>query len=49
MFALVFVIAAVLAVAARLAADIQQDRSIRLPRSHSHEIDPHTARLARLI
>ena len=49
MFALVLVIAAVLALAARLIVDIRQDRSIRPPRSHAHEIDPHTARLARLI
>jgi hypothetical protein len=49
MFALVLVIAAVLALAARLLADIQQDRSIRPLRPNSHEIDLHTVRLARFI
>jgi hypothetical protein len=38
-----------LALAARLLADIQQDRSIRPPRPNSDEIDLHTVRLARFI
>lgn len=49
MFALVLVLAAVIALAARLIADIQQDRPSRPPRSHVHEIDPRTVRVASLV
>jgi len=46
MFALVL-IAIVIAVAARLAIVISNDRSLSPPRSHAHELDGHSARLHR--
>jgi hypothetical protein len=45
MFALVLVLAFVLALAARLAIDIRQDRPASPPRSHWHELDQRSARI----
>ena len=49
MIALVFVLLAVIALAARLVTDVRQDRPTSSPRSHAHELDPHSARLLRVI
>lgn len=45
MFALVIALLAVIALAARLASDIRQDRPAGPPRSHWHEIDQRSARI----
>lgn len=49
MFALVIVLLAVIGLAARLVTDVRNDRPQTPPRSHSHELDPHSARLLRVI
>jgi hypothetical protein len=48
MFAIV-IIAAAIAVAARLVVVVRNDRPISPPRSHTHEIDQHSARLFRVV
>ena len=48
MFAFVLIALAV-AVAARLVTVVRNDRSPTPPRSHTQELDPHTARLLRVI
>jgi hypothetical protein len=48
MFAIVF-IAAAIAVATRLVVVVRNDRPISPPRSHTHEIDQHSARLFRVV
>lgn len=45
---LVLVFAAI-AVVVRLAAVVRHDRSLTTPRSHTHEIDPHSARGYRFV
>ena len=45
MFALVLIALAVIAVVARLAAVVRDDRPLVAPRSHLHELDPQSARL----
>ncbi len=49
MFALVLALVAVIALAARLASDVRQDRPVSPPRSHRHELDSHTARRLHVI
>lgn len=44
MFALVLVLVA-LAVVARLVTVVRTDRPLMTPRSHTHELDPQSARL----
>ena len=46
MFVVVF-IAVAIAVVALLVTVVCSDRSLAPPRSHSHEIDPHSARVCR--
>jgi len=45
MFALIVILAFVLALTARLVTDIRQDRPVNPPRSHWHEIDPSVRRI----
>jgi hypothetical protein len=42
-------IAFVIAVVARLVTVARNDRSLSAPRSHTHELDPHSARLYRVV
>ena len=44
MFTFVIITAAI-AVAARLMVVVRNDRPLSPPRSHTHELDPHAARL----
>jgi hypothetical protein len=44
----VVIIAAAVAVAARLMVVVRNDRPVSPPRSHTHELDPHSARLYRV-
>lgn len=48
MFTIVL-IAIAIAVVARLVTVVRNDRSPTPPRSHTHELDPHPARLLRVI
>jgi hypothetical protein len=48
MFAIVL-IAAAIAVAARLMIVVRNDRPPSPPRSHTHELDQHSARLFRVV
>jgi hypothetical protein len=48
MFAVVLIVV-VVAVAARLVTVVRNDRSLTPPRSHSHEIDAHSARQFRVV
>jgi hypothetical protein len=43
------VIAAAIAVAARLMIVVRNDRPLSPPRSHTHELDQHSARLTRVV
>ena len=50
MFAVVLIaIAIVFAVVARLVTLVRTDRPLAAPRSHTHEIDPQSARLYRVV
>ena len=42
-------IAAAIAVAARLMIVVRNDRPLSPPRSHTHELDQHSARLHRVV
>lgn len=48
MFAIVL-IAIVVAVVARLVTTVRNDRPLTAPRSHTHELDPQSARLYRVV
>ena len=48
MFAIVLIVIAV-AVAARLMIVVRNDRPLSPPRSHTHEVDQHSARLFRVV
>lgn len=48
MFAIVL-IAIVAAVVARLVTVVRNDRSLTAPRSHTHELDPQSTRLYRVV
>ena len=48
MFFLVIACAVVLGLTARLVSDVRHDRPTTAPRSHWHELDPHTARVRHL-
>jgi hypothetical protein len=48
MFAIVLIVVAV-AVVAHLVTVVRNDRSLTPPRSHSHEIDTHSARQFRVV
>jgi hypothetical protein len=48
MFTIVLIAASV-AVVARVAMVVRRDRSLTPPRSHRHEIDPHSARQFRVV
>ena len=43
------IIAAAIAVAARLMIVVRNDRPLSPPRSHTHELDQHSARLYRVV
>ncbi len=43
------IIAAAIAVAARLMVVVRNDRPVSPPRSHTHELDQHSARLDRVV
>lgn len=45
----VVLVAVVIAVIAHLVAVVRSDRSLIVPRSHTHELDPQTARLFRVV
>ena len=49
MFAFVLIAVVVIAVVARLVTVVRDDRSLTPPRSHSHELDSHSARLFRVV
>ena len=50
MFAIVLIaIAIAIAVAARLVNVVRNDRPLSPPRSHTHELDQHSARLFRVV
>jgi hypothetical protein len=50
MFTIVLIaIAIVIAIAARLANVVGNDRSLAVPRSHTHELDPQSSRLHRVV
>jgi hypothetical protein len=48
MFSIVL-IAAATAVAVRLMIEVHNDRPLSPPRSHTHELDQHSARLIRVV
>lgn len=48
MFA-IFLIAIVVAVVARLVTFVMSDRPLTAPRSHTHELDPQSTRLYRVV
>ena len=48
MFVLVIAFAFVVGLTARLVCDLRHDRPTSAPRSHWHELDPHTARVRHL-
>ena len=48
MFAIVLIVIAV-AVATRLVIMVRTDRPLSPPRSHTHELDQHSARLSRVV
>jgi hypothetical protein len=48
MFAIVLILV-VVTVTARLVTVVRSDRSLNPPRSHSHEIDAHSARQFRVV
>ena len=48
MFAIVL-IALVIAVVARLVTVVMNDRPLTAPRSHTHELEPQSARLYRVV
>ena len=48
MFTFVLIVLAI-AVVARLVTVVRNDRSLTPPRSHPHQLDPHTVRLLRVI
>ena len=48
MFAIVLIVIAV-AVAARLMIVVRNDRPLSSPRSHTHEVDQHSARVFRVV
>ena len=45
----VVIIATAIAVAARLMIVVRNDRPLSPPRSHTHELDPQSARLYRVV
>ena len=49
MFTIVIVIAVAVAVMGRLAMVVRDDRTATPPRSHTHELDPHSTWLPRVI
>ena len=51
MFAIVLIslIALVVTVVARLVTVVMNDRPLTAPRSHTHELDPQSARLYRVV
>jgi hypothetical protein len=49
MFTIVIVIAVAVAVMSRLAMVVRDDRAATPPRSHTHELDPHSTWLPRVI
>ena len=50
MFAIVLIALVVtVAVVARLVTVVRNDRSLTAPRSHTHELDPQSARLFRVV
>jgi hypothetical protein len=49
MFAIVLIAIVVIAVVARLVTVVRDDRSLTVPRSHTHELDSHSARQFRVV
>ena len=49
MFAIVLAVVAVVAVVARLVTVVMNDRPLTAPRSHTHELDPQSTRLYRVV
>ena len=49
MFAIVLIAIVVIAVVARLVTVVRNDRSLTAPRSHTHELDSHSARQFRVV
>ena len=49
MFTIVIVTAIAIAVVGRLVTVVRDDRAATPPRSHTHELDPHSAGLPRVI
>ena len=50
MFAIVLIaIVIVIAVVARLVTAVRNDRSLNAPRSHTHELDSHSAGMFRFV
>ena len=49
MFAIVLIAIVVIAVVARLTSVVRDDRSLTAPRSHTHELDSHSARQFRVV
>ena len=49
MFAIALIALVVVAVISRLVTVVMNDRPLTAPRSHTHELDPQSARLHRVI
>ena len=47
--ALIALVVTVVAVVARLVTVVMNDRPLTAPRSHTHELDPQSARLYRVV
>ena len=47
--ALIAIVLAVVAVVARLVTVVMNDRPLTTPRSHTHELEPQSARLYRVV